>query len=67
MRDGDLKGIQAVVERQQRVPTKSDDDCLAVQGQDGGFDLFWPGWQIIDEASLNSVRPRGGIQLIETV
>ncbi len=34
MREGRLRGIEAIVERQQRMPPESDDDRLFLDGKD---------------------------------
>jgi hypothetical protein len=36
MRDGRLQGIEAIVERQQRMPPESNNDRLLRDGKDGG-------------------------------
>jgi hypothetical protein len=46
MRDGRLEGVEAVVERQQRMPAKGYDDRLVLQRQNRGMGLLWPGWNI---------------------
>ena len=35
MRDGGLQGIEAVIERQQSMPSEGNDDGLLFNGQDG--------------------------------
>jgi hypothetical protein len=35
MRDRGLQGVEAVVDRQQRVPPEGDDDSLVLDRQDG--------------------------------
>src|ERR1700741_2807523 len=52
MRDRRLQGIEAIVERQQRVAAESDDDRLVLDGQHRGLGIFWPGLQIGDGAAL---------------
>ena len=41
MRDGRLQRIEAIVERQQRMPPEGDDDRLLIDGKDGR--LGFPG------------------------
>jgi hypothetical protein len=42
MRDRRLQGIEAIVERQQRVPPEGDDDCLILDRKDRGFGSLGP-------------------------
>ena len=37
LRDGRLQGIEAVVERQQRMPTKGNDNSFLLKGKNGGL------------------------------
>jgi hypothetical protein len=52
VRDRHLQGIETVIERQQRVPAKSDDDGLVLDRQGGGFWRFGAGRRIGDGAAL---------------
>jgi len=49
MRDGGLQGIRAVVQRQQGMPTKGDDDGLVLDAEHGGPRLFGARRQVVDE------------------
>ena len=40
MRDGRLQSVKAIIERQQRMPSKGDDHCLLLDGQDGRSGLL---------------------------
>jgi hypothetical protein len=51
MRDRCLQGVEAVVERQQRVPAKGNDDGFVLNRENGRSRLSRPGWQIGDRAS----------------
>src|SRR6266567_7526867 len=64
MRDRRLQGIETVVERQQRMPSESDDDRLVLDGQDRGLRLSWSCRQIGDGAAL---LPFGHGLLIDAV
>ena len=52
MRDCRLKRIEAVIERQQRMTPKGDDDRLIFLRQHLGMRLFRPGWKIGDRGPL---------------
>src|SRR5271163_879162 len=52
MRDRRLQSIEAIVERQERVPTEGDDDRLLLDREHRGFRLTRAGWQIGDRAAL---------------
>ena len=52
MRDGCLEGIETIVERQQRVPAESHDDCLVLNRQHRGLRLFRACRKIGHEAAL---------------
>ena len=61
---GWLKGIQAVIERQQRVLSKCNDDGFVLDRQDGGLRVFRPGWQVGSRAAL---RPLSDGFLVDPV
>ncbi len=48
VREGGLKGIQAVIQRQQGMPTEGDHDGLVLCGEHGGLGLLRPGRQAVD-------------------
>src|ERR1700690_854802 len=52
MRDRRLQGIETIIERQQRVPAKGDDDRLLPDRQHRGLRLARAGWQIGDRTAL---------------
>ena len=52
MRDGRLQGVEAIVERQQGMPSESDDDGLFLDRQDRRSGLLRPGRQIGDRRPL---------------
>ena len=58
MRDGWLQGIQAIVQRQQRVPPESDDGRLLSLGQDRRAWLLGPGLEILNRLALAPFRNR---------
>ena len=64
MRDGGLQGIQAVIQRQQGMPTEGDDDGLVLDGEHGGSRLLRPGRQVVDGAAL---PPLGDGLLVDAV
>jgi len=39
-------GIEAIIQRQQRMPPERNDDRLLVESQHRGFCILWPGRQI---------------------
>src|SRR5580700_8189838 len=49
--DRRLQGVEAVVERQERVPPKGNDDRLLFDRQHGGFRVFGTGRQVCDRAT----------------
>src|SRR6266496_5038416 len=52
MRDRRLQGVEAIVERQQRVPAEGDDDRLLFDRQHRRLRTPGAGWQIGDRAAL---------------
>src|SRR5580704_5392556 len=52
MRDRRLQGIEAIVERQERVPAEGDEDRLLLDRAHRGFRFTRAGWQIGDGAAL---------------
>ena len=48
VRDGGLKGIQAVIQRQEGMPTEGDHDGLVLGGEHGGLGLLRPGRPVLD-------------------
>ena len=64
VRNGRLKRIEAIVERQQRVPAEGHDDGLVLDGQHRGLGLLRPCRQIGDETAL---LPLGDGLLIDAV
>ena len=46
VRDGRLQGVEAIVERQQRMATESHDDRLVLDREDGRPRLLRPGLQV---------------------
>jgi hypothetical protein len=52
MRDRRLQGIEAIVERQERVPAEGDEDRLLLDREHRGFRFTRAGWQIGDGAAL---------------
>lgn len=58
MRDGWLQGIEAVIERKQRVPPERHNRCLFGLGQNGGTRLLRPGLEILDRLSPAPLRHR---------
>src|ERR1700733_11485201 len=52
MRDRRLQGIEAIVERQERVPAEGDEDRLLLDREHRGFWFTRAGWQIGDGAAL---------------
>ena len=53
-----LQGIEAVIQRQQRVPAKSNDGRLLGLGQDRRARFLWPGLEILDRLALAPLRHR---------
>jgi hypothetical protein len=58
MRDAWLQGIEAVIQRQQRVPPESDDGRLLSLGQDRRTRFSWPGLEILNRLALSPLRNR---------
>src|SRR5438067_2794691 len=52
MRNGRLQRVEAVVERQQRVPAKGNDDCLLLDRQHRRPRSLWAGWPIGNRGAL---------------
>ena len=52
MRDRDLESIEAVVERQQRMPTESHAHRLLLVAENGGADLLRPHPRVLDRGAL---------------
>src|SRR5580704_2685770 len=52
MRDRRLQGIEAIVERQERVTAEGDEDRLLLDREHRGFRFTRAGWQIGDGAAL---------------
>jgi hypothetical protein len=46
VRDGRLQSVKAIIERQQRMPSKGDDHGLLLDGQDGRSGLLRSCWEI---------------------
>ena len=61
VRDGWLQGLEAVVQRQQRVPPESHDGRLISLGQDCRARFRWPGLHILDSRALPPLRNRLGV------
>ena len=59
--DGRLKGIEAVVQRQERVPSECNDHRLLSLRQDGGPRFRRPGRHVLDRRALAPLRYRLGI------
>jgi hypothetical protein len=64
MRDGRLQRIEAIVERQQRMPPERDDDGLLLDGKDGRLGFFGACWAIGDGLAL---LPLGDGLLVDPV
>ena len=64
VRDGGLKGVEAIVERQQRMPPEGDDDRLLLDREDRRLRFFWTGRQIGDRGPL---LPLGDGLLVDPV
>ena len=56
MRDGRLQRIEAVIERQQRMPPESDDDRLVLDGKNGRLGFLGACRQIGDGLALLPLR-----------
>ncbi len=56
--DRGLKGVEAVVQRQQRVPSESHDHCFLGLGQDGGPRFRRSGLHVRDRRPLAPLRHR---------
>jgi hypothetical protein len=56
MRDGRLQGIEAIVERQQRMPPESDDDRLFLDGKDCRLGFLWACREISNGLALLLLR-----------
>jgi hypothetical protein len=52
MRQGGLESVEAVVERQQRMPAERDDDGFILHRQDGGPRRRGTGWVVCDGVAL---------------
>ena len=52
MRDGRLQSVKAIIERQQRMPSKGDDHGLLLDGQDGRSGLLRSCWEIGSRGAL---------------
>ena len=64
MRDRRLQRIKTIIQRQQRVPAKRDDDGFLFERQHGRFGVLRPGRQIGNRGSL---APLGHGLLIDPV
>jgi hypothetical protein len=53
MRDGRLSRIEAIIERQQRMPPEGDDDRLLLDGKNGRLGFFGACWTIGDSLALS--------------
>jgi hypothetical protein len=60
-RDGGLKGIETIIQWQQRVTPKSDDHRLFRFGQDRRARLSWASFEILDRRPLTPLRHRLGV------
>ena len=58
MRDRRLQGVQAVIQWQQGMPPKRDDDRFVLDRQNGRARVFWTGRQIVDGTALLPLRNR---------
>ena len=52
MRHRRLQRIKTIVQRQQRVPAKCNDDGFFIDQQNGGFSVLRPGWKIGNRGPL---------------
>ena len=59
--DQRLEGIEAVIERKQRMAPERYDRRLFGLGQDGGPRFRWPGLQVLDRRSFAPLRHRLGV------
>lgn len=50
--DGRLQGVEAIIQRQERVAAEGDDDSFLLNGERGGMCLARPGGQISDGGAL---------------
>jgi len=46
VRDGRLQGIEAIVQRQRRVPAEGNDDCLLLDRQHSGLGILRASWDV---------------------
>src|SRR3954471_1823045 len=58
MRDGGLERIEAIIERQQRVPPEGDDHGLLLDRQHGRARLLGTGALVLDRGALLPLRDR---------
>jgi len=56
MRDRRLQGVQAVIQRQQGISAKRDDDGLVLDGQNGRTGVLRTGPKVVDRAPLLPLR-----------
>ncbi len=67
MRDGGLKGIEAVIKRQQRVTTKRDDGRFLSLRKNRRTGLLWACLEIVDRLSFTPLRNGLGIDPVFAV
>lgn len=65
-RDRGLRGIQAIVQRRQRVPTTGDDHGLLLDGKHGGVDLLGFHAGVTGRAALSPPLDGGGVDPVPT-
>ena len=58
MRDCRLNGVEAVIQRQERVPSESNDNRLFLLAENGRAGLLWAGLPVLNRLPLAPLRHR---------
>jgi hypothetical protein len=61
VRNRGLQRVEAIVERQQRVPSEGDDDRFLLDRQDRRFDVLRAGWEVAEGGTLLPFGDRPGV------